>query len=83
MTIKKFWKVIKPFFSDKVTTRETIALIEGNEICDKDDKVAHIFNTFFSNAVSNLEIKHVVKFNHPSDEPDPIVKAIIKYTESE
>ena len=36
---KKFWKVVKPFFSDKVTTRETIALIDGNEICDKDDKV--------------------------------------------
>ena len=29
---KKFWKVIKPFFSDE-TTRNKIALIEGNEIC--------------------------------------------------
>ena len=76
---KNFWKVIKPYFSGKVTTKDKIALIEDNEICDKDEKVAKIFNTFFSNAVSNLEIQYVDKFNHPSDEPDPIVNAIIRY----
>ena len=60
-------------------SKDKIALIE--EICDKDEKVAGISNTFFSNAVSNLDIQYIDIFNHPYDNPNPILNAIKKYEE--
>ena len=78
---KKFWKVIRPFFSDSNTTRERIALNENDVICDSDDKVATIFNSFFSNAVPNLHIQYDSIISHSLDEPDPILNATKKYSE--
>ena len=48
---KLFWKVIKPSFSDKAVSNENITLVENNE-----NKICEIFNDFFSNIVSNLNI---------------------------
>ena len=57
---KKFWKIIKPCFSDKSKNFERIVLTENDEIVMEDGKVAFTLNTFFSNIVISLNIP---KFN--------------------
>ena len=52
---KRFWKIVKPFFSEKVLTTDGITLVEDKDIYDDDAKVAEIFNIFFSNAVNNFK----------------------------
>ena len=69
---KKIWKVVKPLFSDKVTTRDNIILLDNNEICDNDVEVAEIFETFVSKAVSNLNIQYDKIINCISAEPGPV-----------
>ena len=54
---KTFWKTVKPLFSDKHSGRTNITLIEDNEIISNDEKNANIFNNFFTNVVSKLDIK--------------------------
>ena len=53
---KKFWKVAKPSFSDKMRGSENITLIENEEIVYEGKKISEIFNEFFGNAVINLNI---------------------------
>ena len=53
---KTFWKTIKPFLSDKVRLANKITLIDNEEIIIDDYNSAKVFNTFFSNIVSNLNI---------------------------
>ena len=78
---KNFWKIVKPFLSDKVKTKDKISLSENNEIYDGNGKVANIFNTFFSHAVSNLNIQSIDIFNDPAEEVDHITKPIKRYDE--
>ena len=54
---KKFWKTVKPFFSDKVTTFPQITLVENDEIISDESKVANSFSNFFENAIHSLGIK--------------------------
>ena len=51
---KAFWKTVKPFLSDKITSKEKITLIEENEIVSNDENTAQVLNTFFSNIVIAL-----------------------------
>ena len=44
---KAFWKTVKPFLSDKITSKEKITLIEENEIVSNDENTAQVLNTFF------------------------------------
>ena len=53
---KKFWKTIKPFFSDKHNIRKNIILVDDDEIITEDTKVAETMNVFFSEVVEKLEI---------------------------
>ena len=53
---KKFWKAVKPLFSDKHNISKKITLIEGDSIISDDAKVAETFNDYFSNIVANLDI---------------------------
>ena len=53
---KKFWNTMKPLFSDKGGIKDNIVLVEGNKIISEDIDVAHVFNTFFENAVDSLGI---------------------------
>ena len=76
-----FWKVVEPLFHDKVTTNDKTALIANNVIYDNDEKIADIFSTFFSDAVSNLDIEYNGTFKRSCDELDPIMNAIKKYEE--
>ena len=53
---KKFWKSVKPPFSDKITVKEIINLTENGEILSSDTCMADTFNDYFSNVVQNLNI---------------------------
>ena len=77
---KKFWKMVKPLFSEKVLTGESITLVDKQEIIDDSQEVAESFSDFFSNAVKNLNI---VQNDYRSDEfahiSDPIVQSCVRY----
>ena len=85
---KKFWRNIKPMFSDKCMANDDIALIEKTsvlkeEIITDDKKLADIFNTFFSGAVKSLDINYFEYFSWDcifSENEDPILRAIEKYS---
>ena len=53
---RKFWKHVKPFFSDKPPFNNNITLLEVEDIVSDNTACAEIFNTFFSNSVQNLDI---------------------------
>ena len=76
---KKFWKTIKPLFSDKGQQTKHITLIEKGNIISDDHEVADTFSSIFKNAVNSLNIeenKHLLTF---SDALDPVDKAINVY----
>ena len=77
---KKFWKTIKPFLSDKITSTQKITLIEKEEIIMGDDNTAEVLNTFFSNIVSNLKIEGYSNCDPLANNiRDPVLKYIVKY----
>ena len=53
---KKFWKTVKPLFSDKVKAKTVIKLVENDAMIDDDPKIAQIFNEYFVNIVKKLGI---------------------------
>ena len=71
---KKFWKTVKPLFSDEIQTRGSITLLEGDELVSDDKKVAEILNEYFVNITTSLEIsgveENLVKANEVSDPID-------------
>ena len=54
---RKFWKTVKPLFSDKHFSNNKITLLEGDEIISKDNEIAEIFNDYFANIVGNLDVQ--------------------------
>ena len=62
LTIKKFWKNIKPFLSDKGISYTNITLIEDNRIMSNDLEVANTLSIYFENAVSMLEIPQICDY---------------------
>ena len=53
---RKFWKQVKPLFSDKTPTNCNITLLENDEIVIDPLICTEIFNNFFIEAVSSLDI---------------------------
>ena len=53
---KKFWKNVKPFFSDKSFSTQKISLIDQNNVISDEKKVAEHFHNFFEKAVSSLDL---------------------------
>ena len=77
---KTFWKTIKPFLSDKITSTLKTTLIEEEEIIMDDDNTAEDLNTFFFNIVSNLKIEGYSNCNPLANNiRDPVLKRIVKY----
>ena len=50
---RKIWHTVKPFFSEKIKSRESIVLIEKGKTISKEDEVANTLSDFFSNIVKN------------------------------
>ena len=65
----------KPFFSEKITSKDKITLIEENEIVSNDENKAQVSNIFFSNILGSLNI---LKFANNDPISDNINEAIIK-----
>ena len=77
---RKFWKNIKPFFSNKGNFGNKLNLVEGGEIIDKDGNIAEELNNFFKNAVASLNIhenKYIVE--NIENINDPVDKTIQKF----
>ena len=51
---KKFWKTVKPFFSDKSSHRQNINLVENDTTLTDEQVVADTFNNDLNNIVQNL-----------------------------
>ena len=58
---KKFWKIIKPNFTNK-NKAQKIILVENNEIIKENIEIDEIFNNYFVNIVKDLNIPEI---NHP------------------
>ena len=77
---KKFWKTVKPFFSESKPSHENLMLIENEVIIYDDNVVAETFNEFFVNAVKNLDIEIDSRFiSNTENIDDPILKSIEEY----
>ena len=44
---RKFWKTVKPLFSDKIQTPGNITLLEDDELVSDDEKIAKLLNDYF------------------------------------
>ena len=75
-----FWKSIKPFFSEKNVTNNTIILVEDENIISDDTKVGDIMNTYFSNVVSQLDIQGYKNNNYTHNtEFDELLNTVNKF----
>ena len=72
---RKFWSVVKPLFSGKCVSGDSISLIENGVIVSDDKQVADIFNDYFGGAVKCLNIDYFEHFSFDcvySEEEDPV-----------
>ena len=53
---KKFWKTVKPIFTDKIQTSQFINLLEKGEIINDDITIAEAFNEYFANIIDEREL---------------------------
>ena len=54
---KKFWKTVKPLFSEKKMISNKITLLEGDKVITADAEVAKTMKSFFSNVTKKLDIQ--------------------------
>ena len=77
---KLFWKNVKPFLSNKVSSKDEIHLLENNDLVKTGLETAEVLNNFFSNVVQNLDISRISneeQFINCIE--DRTLKAILKY----
>ena len=78
--IRKFWKTVKPVFSNEVQTTSSVTLIEDGKMITEDLKIAEIFNQYFTNITESLGISEDQTLLSPTNGiNDPVKKAIKKY----
>ena len=77
---KMFWKTVKPMFSNKNVSKESITLVKDDEIISDSQKVAELFNNFFANIVTELNLAIDEDLLENVDHiRNPITKATEKY----
>ena len=54
---RKFWKTIKPFFSNKGLNSNKLMLKENNRLITEEKELATVMNTFFVNITKSLDLK--------------------------
>ena len=78
---RKFWKTVKPLFSDKIQASSKITLVENEVLVTDDKEVAEIFNEYFVNITDSLGIIQPKDALTPTDGlQDPVEIAIKKYS---
>ena len=76
---KKFWKTVKPFFSDKLQTNNKIVLIEDETIISNDVEVAETMNEFFITVTDSLGINENSNYESTTGGiTDPVDEAVFK-----
>ena len=79
-TNRKFWKTVKPIFSDKAQVNSSFTLIENGKMINKDSEIAEIFNHHFATITDRLGISTYDSVLLPTDGIlDSVDKAIRKY----
>ena len=63
---KKFWKMIKPYFSDKGLNCNKMILREEDDLITNESQIAGIMNHYFLNVTKDLKLK-------PSDELENLI----------
>ena len=53
---RKFWKTVKPSFTDKYKTTNNIILTEKNEILNDNKKFSNTFSEYFTNIIKGLNL---------------------------
>ena len=89
---KKFWKTVKPLFTEKISIKPKITLIEKNIISqeDQDDLVienvisddigvSEVFNEYFVNIVPNLKITELIIDENFTETADKLSDSINKF----
>ena len=77
---RKFWKTVKPVFSNEVRTTSSITLIEDGNMITEDLKIAENFNHYCTNITKSLGISEDQTHLSPKNGiNDPVEKAIKKY----
>ena len=80
---KRFWKTIKPNFSNKIKTKKII-LVENEEIISENKINAEIFNEYFINVVKDLNISDITISKKTEitniETKDPIEKILQLYS---
>ena len=77
---EKFWRVVKPLLSNKITSNEKKVIVEDDKIIRSDNEAAKIFNEFFSNVATNLSNPQSIQIYQTSENiSDPVIKVIVKY----
>ena len=54
---EKFWKTIRPYFSDKGYKQTKISIVEKDSIITDEKKIAVLMNNYFINITKNLDLK--------------------------
>ena len=76
---KKFWKTVRPFFSNKGPDNDKITLIENDDLIKDDKETARIFNEFFIDITKKLNLTVPPTDEIPPDENSPIPHDILKF----
>ena len=61
---KKFWKTIKPFFSDKGLSSNNIILVEKSHLVSDETNVASVLNNYFVNISSTIKTINFANDSH-------------------
>ena len=54
-----FWKTVKPFLADKVTSTQKVTLVDNDNIVKNNDGTTRVLKTFFSNFVNDLQLDYI------------------------
>ena len=73
---KQFWKTVNQCLTDKTLKDERITLIETEKVVSDERELLNIFNEYFSNIISNLDIQRPPNINLHYD---PVLNAIKKF----
>ena len=77
---KKFWKTVKPLFSNCGGGSQKITLVKDDKIISNDKEIAETFNEFFKNSVKSLNIpENRYLINNTGNLSDSVEIAVTKF----
>ena len=77
---KKFWKTVKPFISDKSSSKSRMTLVEDRKVVSNESDVAETFSNFFvtiTDSLGTIENENIILASE--DLSDPIDQIVFKF----